>query len=98
MYSKTWSLLATAKITYPGPIKFVPFTVCFESLLSEFFLHLRASSKEDVVDECILQQCQEYKDEAAHQVHVYSFDVGNLWKGLPQMSVNGGHREHGGDP
>ncbi len=60
-------------------------------------LPLRSSPKENVIDKGILQQSQEHKDKAAHQVHVYGFHIGNLGKGLSQVSVNGGHGQHGGD-
>lgn len=60
-------------------------------------LPLRSSPEEDVIDEGVFQQGQEHEDEAAHQVHVYGFHVGDLGKGLSQVRVNGGHGQHGGD-
>ena len=67
-------------------------------LLRKLLLHLRTPAEEDVVDEGVFQQCQEDHDEAAHQVHVDSFDVGDLGQGLSQVGVDGGHGQHRGDP
>lgn len=61
-------------------------------------LPLGALAEEDVVDEGVLQQGQEDKHEAAHQVHVDSLHVGDLWQRLAQVGVDGGHGQHGGDP
>lgn len=36
------------------------------------------SAEEDVVDESVLQQRQEDKEEAAHQIDVDGLDVGDL--------------------
>lgn len=73
------------------------FVVGCGCLLSCLFLTLRASSKEDVVYQRILQQSQENKDEAAHKVHVYGLDIGNFGEGFSQVGVNGSHGEHRGD-
>lgn len=70
----------------------------FGCLLCKLLLPLGTSSKENVVDKGILQKGQEYKDEAAHQVHVDGFDVGDFGQSLPKVSVDGCHGEHGGDP
>lgn len=66
-------------------------------LLCQFLLHLRTSSKKDVVDKSIFQKSQEDKDKAAHQVHVYSFDVGDLGQSLSQVCVDGCHGQDSGD-
>lgn len=73
------------------------FVVGCSRLLSCLFLTLRASSKEDVVYQRILQQSQENKDEAAHEVHVYGLDIGNFGEGFSQVGVNGSHGEHRGN-
>ena len=66
--------------------------------LSRLLLPLGALAEEDVVDEGVLQQGQEDKHKAAHQVHVNSLHVGDLWKRLSQVGVDGGHGQHRGDP
>lgn len=63
-----------------------------------FLLLPRASPKEYVVDKGILQECQEHKDKAAHEVHINSLDVGDLGESLSQMSVDGSHCKYSGDP
>lgn len=73
------------------------FIVGCGGFLRRSLLPLRSPAEEDVVDQRVLQQSQEDEDEAAHQVHVDGFDVGNLRKSLPQMRVDGGHGQHGGD-
>lgn len=65
--------------------------------LSRLFLALRPSAEEDVVDQGVLQQCQKHEHKAAHQVHVYGFDVGDLGKGLPQVGVDCGHGQYSRD-
>ena len=64
------------------------------SLLRHFLLQVWPPSEEDIVDKRILQQSQEDEDKAAHEVYVDGLDVRNLWQSLPQMSVDGGHRQH----
>ena len=68
---------------------------CF---LSRLLLPLGALAEEDVVDEGVLQQGQEDKHKAAHQVHVNSLHVGDLWERLSQVGVDGGHGQHRSDP
>lgn len=63
-------------------IKFVPVIICLLCLLSQFLLHLRTSPEEDVVDKGIFEQSQEDEHKAAHQVHIYSFDVGDFGQSL----------------
>lgn len=60
-------------------------------------LALRAPSEEDVVDKSVLEQGQEDKDKAAHQVHVDGFDVRDLWESLSQVGVNCGHCQNSCD-
>lgn len=57
-------------------------------------LALRAPSEEDVVDQSILEQGQEDKDEAAHQVNVDGFDIWDLWECLSQVGVDCGHSQY----
>lgn len=78
-------------------VKFFPVVDRFLRLFCQFLLHLRTSSKKDVVDKSVFQKSQEDKDKAAHQVHVYSFDVGNLGQSLSQMCVDGCHGQDSGD-
>lgn len=66
-------------------------------LFCQLLLPLRASPEEDVVDQGVLQQGQEHEHEAAHEVHVDGFDVGDLGQRLPQVRVDGGHGQDGGD-
>lgn len=73
------------------------FIVGCSYLLSCLFLTLGATSKEDVVYQCVLQQSQENKDEAPHEVHVYGLDIGNFGEGFSQVGVNGSHGEHRGN-
>lgn len=68
---------------------------CF---LGRLLLSLGALAEEDVVDEGVLQQGQEDKDKAPHQVHVNSLHVGDLGERLSQVGVDGGHGQHRGDP
>lgn len=81
-----------------GPVKFTAVIICLLRPFCQLFLHLRTSAKEDVVDKGIFQQSQEDEHEAAHQVHVYGFDVGDFGQRLPQMGVDGCHGQHSGDP
>lgn len=83
--------------SYLRSVKFPPVVNSFLCLLCQFLLHLRTSSKEDVVDESVFQKSQEDKDKAAHQVHVYSFDVGDLGQSLSQMCVDSCHGQDSGD-
>lgn len=73
------------------------FIVGRSSLLRCFFLTLRAPAKEDVVDQGILKQSQENKDEAAHEVHIYGLDIWDFGEGFSQVSVNGSHGQHSGN-
>lgn len=73
------------------------FVVGCSCLLSRLFLALRAPPKEDIIYKCILQQSQEDKDEAAHEVHVYGLDIGDFGEGFSQVGVNGSHGEHRGN-
>lgn len=66
--------------------------------LSRLLLPLGALAEEDVVDEGVLQQGQEDKHKAAHQVHVNSLHVGDLRERLSQVGVDGGHGQHRSDP
>lgn len=66
-------------------------------LLSCLFLTLRAPSKEDVVYQRVLQQGQEDKNEAAHEIHVYGLDIGDFGERFSQVGVNGSHGEHRGN-
>lgn len=102
-----WSLECICGISCPlcvcsdshlGSVKFIALIGCLQCLLSQFLLHLRPSSKEDVVHKSVFQQSQEDKDEAAHQVHVYSFDIGDLRQRFSQVGVDGCHCKHSGDP
>lgn len=70
------------------------FVVGCSYFLSCPFLTLRAPSKKDVVYQGVLQQSQEDKDKAAHEVHVYGLDIGNFGQGFPQVGVDGCHGEH----
>lgn len=71
-----------------------PLVVGFVQPLVDLLLLLGPAAEEDVVDEGVLQQCQEHEDEAAHEVDVDGFHVGDLWEGLPQVRVDGCHGEH----
>lgn len=73
------------------------FIVCCCCLLSCFFLTLWTLTKEDVVHQCILQQGQEDKHKAAHQVHVYGLDIWDFGEGFSQVGVNGCHGKDGGN-
>lgn len=74
------------------------FVVSFVEALVDLLLLLWPSSEKHVVDEGIFQKGQEHEYEAAHEVDVDGFHVGDLWEGLPQVGVNGGHSEDRGDP
>lgn len=63
-------------------------------LLGQLLLHLWPAAKENVVDEGVLEQGEEDKHEAAHQVHVDGFDIGDFGERLTQMRVDGSHGEH----
>lgn len=82
------------------PVAFTLGTVilCLGCLFCKLLLPLRASSKENVVDEGILQKGQKHEDKAAHEVHVNGFDVGDFGQRLPKVCVDGCHRQHGRDP
>lgn len=67
-------------------------------LFGSLLLPLGALAEEDVVDEGVLQQGQENKHKAAHQVHVDGLHIGDLWQRLAQVGVDGGHGQHRGDP
>ena len=67
-------------------------------LFGSLLLPLRALAEEDVVDEGVLQQGQEDKHKAAHQVHVNSLHIGDFWERLSQVGVDGGHGQHRSDP
>ncbi len=82
---------------YLVAVALVAIIIDFLSFLCQLFLHLRPSSKENVVDKSIFQQSQEHKDEAAHQIHVYGFDIGDLGKCFSQVGVDGGHGQHSGN-
>lgn len=69
-------------LSHLGSVKVFPVVIRLLYLLSQFLLHLRTSPEEDVVDEGVFQQSQEDEHEAAHQVHVYGFDVGDLGQSL----------------
>lgn len=86
------------KHSHLGPVEFTAVVICLLYPLSQFLLHLRPSSKEDVVDKGIFQQSQEDEHKAAHQVHVDGFDVGDLGQRLSEVRVDGCHCEHSGDP
>lgn len=58
----------------------------------------RPPPEEDVVDKSVLQEGQEHEDEAAHEININSFDVGDLGESLPQVGVDGCHGKHRGDP
>lgn len=81
-----------------GSVKFIALIICLKGLHGQFLLHLWTSSKEDVVYKGVLQQSQENKDEAAHQVHVDSFHIRDLGESFSQMGVDGRHGQHSGDP
>lgn len=83
--------------SYLRSVEFFPVVNRLLRLLCQFLLHLRTSSKKDVVDESIFQKSQEDKDKAAHQVHVYGFDVGDLGQSLSQVCVDGCHGQDSGD-
>lgn len=83
--------------SYLRSVEFFPIVNRLLRLLCQFLLHLRTSSKKDVVDKSIFQKSQEDKDKAAHQVHVYSFDVGDLGQSLSQVCVDGCHGQDSGD-
>lgn len=74
------------------------FVVSFVEALVDFLLLLGSSSEKHVVDEGIFEKGQEHENEAAHEVDVNGFHVGDLWEGLPQVGVNGRHSEYRGDP
>lgn len=54
------------------------FVIGFSCFLRHLFLQVRPPTEEDVVNERVLQQGQEDKHEAAHQVDVYSLDIGDF--------------------
>lgn len=86
LFSQTFVLIARA------------FIVSFVEALVDLLLLLGSSSEEHVVDEGIFKKGQEHKNEAAHEVDINGFNVGDLWEGLPQVGVNGGHCEYSSDP
>lgn len=63
---------------YPVDFTLGPIILGLGCLLRKLLLPLGTSSKENIVDKGILQKCQEYKDEATHQVHIDGFDVGDF--------------------
>lgn len=78
-------------LSHPFLLVSVPFVICPVDTFALFLLLTRATPKEDVVDKCIFQECQEHEDEAAHEIDIDGFDVGDLGEGLTQMGVDGGH-------
>lgn len=62
-----------------------------------FLLTLRSPAKEDVVDQCILQQSHENEDKTPHKVHINGFHIWNFGKSLSKMGVNCCHCEHSCD-
>lgn len=66
--------------------------------LVDFLLLLGSSSEKHVVDEGIFEKGQEHENEAAHEVDVNGFHIGDLWEGLPQVGVDGCHSEYRSDP
>lgn len=83
---------------YPAALTLRTVALGLGCLLGQLLLPLRTSPKEDVVDKGVLQKGQEHKDEAAHEVHVNGFDVGDFGQRLPKVRVDGGHGQHGRDP
>lgn len=74
------------------------FVVSFVEAIVDFLLLLGSSSEKHVVDEGIFEKGQEHENEAAHEVDINGFHIGDLWEGLPQVGVNGCHSEYRGDP
>lgn len=74
------------------------FVVSFVEAIVDFLLLLGSSSEKHVVDEGIFEKGQEHENEAAHEVDIDGFHIGDLWEGLPQVGVNGCHSEYRGDP
>ena len=85
-------------VAYPVAVTLRAVILRLGVLFRKLLLPLRASSKENVIDEGILQQGQKHKDKAAHEVHVNGFDVGDFGQRLPKVRVDGCHGQHGGDP
>lgn len=92
--SEFWEKLNYSYLVWIHPHLFV---IGSSQFLCCPFLTLRAPSKEDVVYQRILQQSQEDKDKAAHEVHVYCLDIGYFGEGFSQVGVNGSHGEHRGN-
>lgn len=74
------------------------FVVSFVEALIDFLLLLGSSSEKHIVDKGIFKKGQEHENEAAHEVDINGFNVGDLWEGLPQVGVNGRHSEYRCDP
>lgn len=72
--------------------------ICLADPFTLFLLLPGASPKEYVVDKSILQECQEHEDKAAHEININSLDIRDLGESLPQVSIDGSHCKHRGDP